>query len=153
MWFKEGYKNCCKTHQWGGGGLFTPSQCLCWELLFYKSHWLATISVCMFLDSILWLRWQELRFLSHRQLQGSCPNIPWWGSTSQKQQGSWLAKPNCYQAQVHSARWTVDQWIKQVRCWGKEGTLIGEPADQEDGRLAPQNNHLLGAWMPGSFIY
>jgi len=22
----------------------------------------------------------------------------------------------------------------------------------EDGRLAPQNNHLVGVWMPGSFI-
>ena len=27
--------------------------------------------------------------------------------------------------------------------------LIGESADQ-DGRLEPQNNHLLGVWMPGS---
>ena len=27
-----------------------------------------------------------------------------------------------------------------------------EPADREDGRLAPQNNRLLGAWMPSSFI-
>ena len=31
-------------------------------------------------------------------------------------------------------------------------TLFGKPADREDGRLAPQNNHLLGVWMPGSFI-
>ena len=34
----------------------------------------------------------------------------------------------------------------------KEETLIGEPAGHEDGRLVPQNNHLLGVWMPGSFI-
>ena len=27
-----------------------------------------------------------------------------------------------------------------------------EPADQENGRLAPLNNHLIGVWMPGSFI-
>jgi len=27
-----------------------------------------------------------------------------------------------------------------------------ELADQEDGRLVPQNNHLIGVWMPGSFI-
>ena len=35
---------------------------------------------------------------------------------------------------------------------GVEGrkTPIGELADREDGRLAPQNNHLIGAWMPGS---
>ena len=31
MWFKKGYKNCYKSHL-GGGGLFTASQCLCWEL-------------------------------------------------------------------------------------------------------------------------
>ena len=37
---------------------------------------------------------------------------------------------------------------------GVEGRkiLIGEPADREDGRLVPQNNRLIGAWMPGSFI-
>ena len=28
---------------------------------------------------------------------------------------------------------------------GKEETLIGEPADREDGRLAPQNSHLIGS--------
>ena len=28
----------------------------------------------------------------------------------------------------------------------------GELADQEDGRLAPQNNHLVGVWMPASFV-
>ena len=42
---------------------------------------------------------------------------------------------------------------ERVRCWGKEETLIREPADREDGRLAPQNNHLIWVWMPGSFIY
>ena len=31
-------------------------------------------------------------------------------------------------------------------------TLIGELADWEDGRLAAQNNHLIGVWIPGSFI-
>ena len=25
-------------------------------------------------------------------------------------------------------------------------------ADSEDGRLMPQNNHLIWVWMPGSFI-
>ena len=29
--------------------------------------------------------------------------------------------------------------------------LFGKLADQEDGRLAPQNSHLVGAWKPGSF--
>ena len=28
----------------------------------------------------------------------------------------------------------------------------GQPADQEDGKLTPQSNHLIGVWMPGSFI-
>ena len=31
-------------------------------------------------------------------------------------------------------------------------TLIREPADREDGKLVPQNNHLIGVWMPGPFI-
>ena len=38
--------------------------------------------------------------------------------------------------------------------WGVEARkrLTGELADQEDGRLAPQNNHLVGVWMPASFV-
>jgi len=36
--------------------------------------------------------------------------------------------------------------------WGKEETLIRELAYQEDARLAHQNNHLIGIWMPGTFI-
>ena len=31
-------------------------------------------------------------------------------------------------------------------------TLFGKPADPEDGRLKSQNNHLIGVWMPVSFI-
>ena len=31
-------------------------------------------------------------------------------------------------------------------------TLFGKSADQEDGRLASQNNHLVGVWMPVSFM-
>ena len=31
-------------------------------------------------------------------------------------------------------------------------TLFGKPADQEDGRLMSQNNHLIGVWMPSSFV-
>ena len=30
-------------------------------------------------------------------------------------------------------------------------TLFEKPADQEDGRLMSQSNHLVGLWMPGSF--
>ena len=40
-----------------------------------------------------------------------------------------------------------------MRCQDKQETLIGEPADQEDGRLGLQNNHLIEVWMPDSFIY
>ena len=58
----------------------------------------------------------------------------------------------CHQVQVHSACLMKGQWIWETRCWGKEETLIREPADQEDGRLAPQNSHLIGVWMPGCFI-
>ena len=31
-------------------------------------------------------------------------------------------------------------------------TLFREPADQEDSRLMCLNNHLIGIWMPVSFI-
>ena len=39
-----------------------------------------------------------------------------------------------------------------MRCWGKKESLIGELADRQAGRLAPQNNHLIGVWMPDSLI-
>ena len=35
---------------------------------------------------------------------------------------------------------------------GRDFNLMGKPADREDGRIAPQSNHLIGVWMPGSFI-
>lgn len=31
-------------------------------------------------------------------------------------------------------------------------TLFRKPADLEDSGLQPQNNHIVGAWMPGSFV-
>ena len=30
--------------------------------------------------------------------------------------------------------------------------FIQELAGQEDGRIAPKNNRLVGAWLPGSFM-
>ena len=39
-----------------------------------------------------------------------------------------------------------------MRCRGKEEILIRELVGLEDGKLVPQNNHLFGAWLPGSFI-
>ena len=40
--------------------------------------------------------------------------------------------------------------------WGVEArkmTLFRKLAEWEDGRLVPQNNHLIGVWMLGSFIH
>ena len=34
----------------------------------------------------------------------------------------------------------------------RKTTLFRKPANREDGRLAPQNNHLIWVWMPGSSI-
>jgi len=31
-------------------------------------------------------------------------------------------------------------------------TLFGKLADQKDGRLISQNDHLIGVWVPMSFI-
>ena len=31
-------------------------------------------------------------------------------------------------------------------------TLLGKPADQEDGRLVSPKNHLIRVWMSVSFI-
>ena len=42
-----------------------------------------------------------------------------------------------------SARWGVE---------ARNTTLFGKSADWEDGRLVPQNNHLVGVWMPRSFV-
>ena len=57
-----------------------------------------------------------------------------------------------YQVQAHSACCTRGQWIQEMRGCGKEETLIGESADQEDGRLVPQNNPLTEVWVPGSLL-
>ena len=58
----------------------------------------------------------------------------------------------CYRAQACSAHYTAGQRLRKMRCWGKEETyLSGESGDREDGRLAPQNNHLIGVWMSRSF--
>ena len=46
-------------------------------------------------------------------------------------------------------------WVKACERWSIEArqrTLFGNPADRKDYRLVPQNNHLIGVWMPGSFI-
>ena len=35
---------------------------------------------------------------------------------------------------------------------GADTALVGELADQEDGRLKSQNNHLVMVWISGSFM-
>ena len=57
----------------------------------------------------------------------------------------------CYRVQAPSACCTIGRWIWE-RGVEVRKRLIREPADWEDGRLVPQNNHLIGVWMPGSFI-
>ena len=47
---------------------------------------------------------------------------------------------------------TTGRWLRETRGWDKEETWIMEPADQGDGRLVPQNSHLVRAWLPGSFM-
>ena len=56
----------------------------------------------------------------------------------------------CYWVQARSARCTTDQWIWEMRCWSKDDFNQGA-GNWEDGRIEPQNNHLIRVWMPGSF--
>ena len=58
----------------------------------------------------------------------------------------------CYRVQACSACCIIGQWTWEMRCWGKQETLIREPADQEDGRLGLQNSHLIEVWMPDRLI-
>ena len=62
-----------------------------------------------------------------------------------------MPRKTCYRVQAHSACCRAGQGIQEMRCWGKAETLVREPANWEDGRLVPQNNHLVGVWMPGFF--
>ena len=56
----------------------------------------------------------------------------------------------CYRVQAPSACCTIGQWIRERGVEVRQ-RLITEPTDWEDGRLVPQNNRLIGVWMPGSF--
>ena len=42
--------------------------------------------------------------------------------------------------------------INQRRVEARNTILFGKLADQEDGRLVTPKNHLIGVWMPVSFI-
>ena len=39
-----------------------------------------------------------------------------------------------------------------MRCWDQQETLSGASWLTEKMVLAPQNNHLVRAWLPGSFM-
>ena len=45
-----------------------------------------------------------------------------------------------------------DKSMNPRRGVGSRKGLYSEQVDWEDGRLVPQNNHLAGVWMPGSFV-
>ena len=60
---------------------------------------------------------------------------------------------HCYRVQASSARHTTGQWIRKTRCWGKQGRDLNRRVSRlRSGGLGPQNNLLIGVWMPGSFI-
>ena len=63
----------------------------------------------------------------------------------------WLTeKMERHQVLARSTPHTTGQGIRETRCRGKENCFIQKAADQQDGRLVPQNNHLIRVWMPGS---
>ena len=63
-----------------------------------------------------------------------------------------LSVPCFYRVQVRSARHTTGQSIGEEVLRQARRLYSGKPADGEDGRLKSQNNHLIGVWMPVSFI-
>ena len=61
-------------------------------------------------------------------------------------------KRACYRVQALSACLARKADESETKVSGRGRDFIWEPADQEDGRLAPQKNHLVGAWLPDSFM-
>ena len=75
----------------------------------------------------------------------------WTGLASSQDQFVPDLSPSCYWTKVTLL--TAQQPDKSKR-WDIEArnmTLFRKSADWEGGRLMPQNNHLIGVWMPGSF--
>jgi len=58
---------------------------------------------------------------------------------------SFLLVSACSQVQAHSACCITGQWIREMRCWGKEETLIGELASASKWSS-------YWVWMPAYFI-
>ena len=64
--------------------------------------------------------------------------------------------PENYESVTEAKLTLLTTW--QASKSGKEmlkqgiGSVFGKPADQKDGRLVSQKNHLMGFWMPVYFI-
>ena len=84
----------------------------------------------------------EFAVLLRELKPGLCDNLEGWDG---KGRGRDVQVGRCYWVQAHSARHMIGRWIWGRRCWVKEETLIGEQADQEDGRLVPKITILLGS--------
>ena len=52
---------------------------------------------------------------------------------------------------MHRGAWWATQPTGPLRV-EHNGSDFALTADEEDGRLAPQNNHFIGSWRPGSFV-
>ena len=94
--------------------------------------------------------------LAHRHLSVSQSLAPLRGGRKRALATSLpcsMEQPACYQSPSSlyplPGRPTIRDELVSLR-QGRD--FIWELADGEDGRLGPQNNHLVGAWMPGSFM-
>ena len=94
--------------------------------------------------------------LAHRHLSVSQSLAPLRGGRKRALATSLpcsMEQPACYQSPsslyLLPGRPTIRDELVSLR-QGRD--FIWELADGEDGRLGPQNNHLVGAWMPGSFM-
>ena len=56
-----------------------------------------------------------------------------------------------YQVQAWPACCLTGQLTEEWGVGARNATSFRKPANQEDGRLMSQNNHLVRVWMPGSF--
>lgn len=82
--------------------------------------------------------------------RGLAPIFPDWKPASHQHWNSnWLSQVVRDQAcsAHHDRRWICARWGDEAR----KITLF-KKADQDNGRLVPQNNHLVKAWLPGSFL-
>ena len=92
------------------------------------------------------------RILKKRPLGQMVPICPDQGqlATSSKDPG-WLSQIVTESKLILLATRQANE-SKRRGVEARKMTLFGKPADRKDGRLAPQNNHLIWVWMPGSFI-